>query len=465
MANKSDASTCVKYFHFRNLLQSRAWTGPVYVGMDGKGIVRYVSPDEPRGADHVEDVPGLAVPGFQNAHSHAFQYAMAGSAETHKPGTNDDFWSWREAMYQCALSMNPDQVQTVATALYIELLKRGYTHVAEFHYLHHDKTGKPYGNPAEISVSLLAAASLAGIKITLVPIFYQKGGFGKDAQPRQKRFIFHSIDQYLMLAEEANSVVKKITTANIGFGVHSLRAASADDIIKIAELTSELAPFHLHAAEQKQEVEDCLSHLNQRPVEWLLDHLPLSDRFNIVHCTHLNEEEVIRLAASKANVVLCPGTEGNLGDGIFRLTEFSRYNGNWCIGTDSHVSLNPLEDLRWLDYGQRLMTHRRNTFVDGGFEMMRRAFFCGSKAMGIDRQEFFEVGKPFDAVVYHANASLFSDGAEAHWLSKILYTTDSRSVLGTIVNGEWIVRNGYHHHEESAAISLSQTLKAIANGK
>jgi formimidoylglutamate deiminase len=462
MPSQNNPAICVKYFHFTAALMSGEWMIPAYIGIDDHGVIQYCSSASPEvDGLPVEEVDGIALPGFQNGHSHAFQYAMAGMAEQHTAGTNDDFWSWREAMYQCALSLDPDQIQTIATALYIEMLKKGYTHVAEFHYLHHDKNGSPYGNPSETGVSLLAAAAIAGIKITLIPVYYQKGGFGIEAQPRQRRFIFKSTEEYFRLLDETASLVKNISTARMGFGVHSLRAVDADDVVSIFNEGPQDLPFHLHAAEQLKEVNDCLQHLGQRPVAWLLDHLPLSDRFNLVHCTHMNDAEVKGLAKSKANVVLCPGTEGNLGDGIFRLSEYAVHNGKWCIGTDSHISLNPLEDLRWLDYGQRLISHKRNTFNDGGSYMVGEAFRSGSKAMGIGKSDFFAVGQPLDAVVYNGNASLFSDLNPSYLLSRILYTADSGMVLGTIINGRWIVNDGYHHEEEAVRISFRETIQSL----
>lgn len=454
----------VRYYQFKALLQNKQWLTPAFVGVDHEGVIRHLSSERPNGDHRIETVNGILFPGFQNAHSHAFQYAMAGMAEKHAEGTSDDFWSWREAMYQCALGMDPDQIQTVATSLYIEMLKKGYTHVVEFHYLHHDKNGKPYENTAEISVSLIAAAATAGIKLTLVPVFYQKGGFGKDAQPRQRRFIFHTTDEYFDLVEKAESVTKNITTARVGYGVHSLRAADVADIFEVVKVAPAHLPFHLHAAEQLKEVEDCVAHLKQRPVEWLLNNLELSHRFNIVHCTHLNDDEVHRLAASGANVVLCPGTEGNLGDGIFRFTDYTRAKGNWCIGTDSHISLNPLEDLRWLDYAQRLITHKRNTFNDGGEYMVSTAYKCGQRAMGFGQGNFFEIGKPLDGVVYDGNSRLLSELSPSYSLSRILYTGDSSLVLGTLINGKWVAKNGHHEEEEKVSGQFKQTLKSMTIG-
>jgi len=459
-----DPAFCTKYYHFKSLLLSDGWMAPAYVGIDDTGTIRYLSADPPENLALIEAVNGLALPGFLNCHSHAFQYAMAGMAEKHADGTSDDFWSWREAMYQCALSLDADQIQTVATAVYIDMLKRGYTHVAEFHYLHHDKNGKPYSNYAETSVAILAAAALAGIRLTLIPVFYQRGGFGRDAQPRQRRFIFKSIDDYFRLLDDAASVVKPISTSTLGFGVHSLRAADAKDLLSIFEQGPKEIPFHIHAAEQLKEVGDSVAFLGKRPVEWLIENMDLNERVNIVHCTHLNDKEVELLAKSRANTVLCPGTEGNLGDGIFRLSDYSQYNGNWCIGTDSHISLNPLEDLRWLDYGQRLVTHRRNTFNDGGFSLIRKAFICGHQAMGLKRQNFFEIDQPLDAVVYDCTSRLLTEVSNSFSLSRILYTADSGCVLGTIVNGKWIVKDSHHSEEEQIGSSFRQTLRAITIG-
>ena len=430
-----------KTYQFKALLQRDGWMSPAVVAVDDRGIIRDISGGTVAFEAGVEVVNGYAVPGFQNAHSHAFQFAMAGTAEKHPANAVDDFWSWREAMYARALTLDPDQVQAVASMLYAEMLKRGYTHVAEFQYLHHDKDGKPYDNAAEMSVSLIAAAAIAGIRVTLIPVFYQKGGFGKAAQSPQRRFCFATVDQYLRLLDDCKGVVKDLTTSRLAFGVHSLRAADAEDIIRVVEEGPSGLPFHIHAAEQLKEVNEALSHLKERPVEWLLNHLPLDERFHLVHCTHLSDEEVLRLGESKAHVVLCPGTEANLGDGIFRLTDFARHSDHWSIGTDSHISLNPLEDLRWLDYTQRLTTHKRNTFADGAQRLITNTFLSGKKAMGHAAQDFFEVGRPLDAVVYNGESPLLITAEMEHLLPTLLYTADGASVSGTIVDGKWIVKD------------------------
>lgn len=448
-----------KYFRFDRLLQSSGWLSPAFVSVDDLGNIQYLSdkvPEEPAAVEHIQ---GYALPGFQNAHSHAFQYAMAGSAETHKPGSSDDFWSWREAMYGCALSMDPDQMQAVATMLYAEMLRKGYTHVAEFHYLHHDKNGKPYSNLAEMGLRLVEAASVAGIKITLIPVFYQKGGFGKEPEQRQRRFISKNVDDYFHLLDDSADAIKNYKDTSLGFSVHSLRAVDVDNIITTVKEGPQGIPFHIHASEQLREVEEAVAFLKQRPVEWILNNLPVNDRFHLVHCTHMDNSEVARLAKSGAHVVLCPGTEGNLGDGIFRLTDFALHGGRWAIGTDSHISLNPLEDLRWLDYTQRLTTHKRNTFDDGSSLLIKQTLSAGRKAMGFNRDEFFAIGQPLDAVVFDAKSPL--PGSQFNVLSGIVYTADSSNIFGTLVNGNWVVKEQRHMKEVKIKFQFASAIKAI----
>lgn len=440
----------MKCYKFKALLRNENWLVPAYVGVDDTGLINYLSDQPFPDGTAIEFVNGFALPGFQNAHSHAFQFAMAGMAETHRPGSNDDFWSWREAMYNCALRINPDQLEAVAAMLYAEMLRHGYTHVAEFHYLHHDEKGKPYLNLAETGERLVAAAMTAGIRITLVPVFYQKGNFGQAPNDRQRRFISGTPDEYFQLLDDSATVVTGKPHASLGFGVHSLRAVDHQDIVTTFQQGPATIPFHLHAAEQLREVEDCVGFLKMRPVEWLLENLPLDKRCHLVHCTHMNEEEVIRLANTRSNVVLCPGTEGNLGDGIFPFSRYVKSGGGWSIGTDSHISLNPLEDLRWLDYAQRLTTHKRNTFDNGASNLVQACLRSGRMAMtNSPAAMFFETGKAFDAVVYDAESPLLLRTGLEHLLSTLVFTADSSLISGTIVNGKWIIRHQRHHlHDE-----------------
>ncbi|MBL7876337.1 MAG: amidohydrolase family protein, partial [Cyclobacteriaceae bacterium] len=347
--------------------------------------------------------------------------------------------------------------------LYAEMVRHGYTQVAEFHYLHHDKDGKPYAHLAEMGMRMVAAAQMAGIKITLIPVFYQKGSFGQQPQPRQRRFISKTIDDYFKLLEESKSALKN-TSALLAFSIHSLRAVALEDIKTTYQQGPADLPFHLHVAEQKKEVQDCLAYSGKRPMQWLLDNLNVNDRFNLVHATHLDDTELASLAKSGATVVLCPSTEGNLGDGIFRMKEYVRLGGRWCIGTDSHIGLSPMEEFRMIDYRQRLVSNQRNTFEgDAAAYLINEEIESGRKAMGVTASNHFEIGNPFDAVIYNAQTHLLADTTEKNRLATILYTSDSSRIVGTLVNGKWVVKDQHHNQGHSIKTAFSRATRELKN--
>ncbi|MGE3800463.1 MAG: formimidoylglutamate deiminase [Candidatus Kapaibacterium sp.] len=457
----------MKTFSFRGLLQRDGWIENPVVTVDANGIIAEISSNASINADIRID--GFALPGFQNAHSHAFQYGMAGLAEVHTAGrTSDDFWSWREAMYSLALSVDPDQMEAIATMVYSEMVRQGYTNVAEFHYVHHDKDGKRYSNLAEMGSRLIAAAAKAKINITLIPIFYQKGGFGKEPTDRQRRFISPDIDAYLQLFEASEKACRDYSGANLGVGVHSLRGVEPSDVIELAKSGPQDVPFHIHISEQLQEVEDAVAYLKMRPVEWLLENVELNDRFHLVHATHLTESERRGLATSNAHVVLCPSTEGNLGDGIFPLRSYQSEGGKWSIGTDSHVGLNPLEELRILDYGQRLTTHKRNTFTsetegDSGMYAITMATLSGRKSVNNTQEEFFAPGEPFNAAIIEATSPLLATSSPTYRTSTILYSSDATGQWGTVVNGDIIVERGRHHAGEEIVEEFAKVMRALGS--
>ena len=458
----------MKTFQFKGLLQNNEWISPAYVEVDAAGKVLSIT-KQPKENSTLEIVDGYAIPGFQNAHSHGFQYAMAGLAEKHGGSANpDDFWGWREAMYQLALSMNPDQMEAIATMLYAEMIRHGYTNVAEFHYVHHDKDGNRYSNHAEMGARMIAAAQKTGMKITLVPIFYQKGGFGMEPNDRQRRFISPTINDYYQLLESSKENAKHYTFANVGYGIHSMRGVEPTDIVQVAKEAKANTPFHIHISEQLKEIEDSIKYLGKRPVEWLADQIELNNDFHLVHATHLTDAETDAIAKSTANVVICPSTEGNLGDGIFPLKRFQDQGGNWSIGTDSHVGLNPLEELRILDYGQRLTTHKRNSFYsekqgDGGMYALTMATKAGRKAMGNSSIEFFKVGDYFDAVVYNASSPFLACTSEENLTSTLVYATDSSMYVGTIINGQWRSKGNRHLDYDSIVNNYIQTINTLKN--
>lgn len=454
-----------KAYTFKALLTNAGWLENATVFLDDQG--RLTAIETHADAPHAEPVNGYALPGFQNAHSHAFQYAMAGLAERHEgTGIPDDFWSWRTAMYNLALQISPEQLEAIATMLYAEMLRHGYTAVAEFHYLHHDLNGQPYNNRAELGERLVAAAKNAGIKITLVPMFYQQGGFGKPAEGQQRRFISPTVDAYYQLLDSSQQAVSHYPHAKLGQGIHSLRAVSETDIKTVCRDFQNDRPFHIHVSEQLKEIDDCLAFYGQRPVEWLLNNAPVNAHYHLVHATHLSTPEVQGIAQAQANVVLCPSTEGNLGDGLFRFADFKAQHGNWSIGTDSHVGLNPLEELRLLDYGQRLTTHKRHTFFqqgqgDSGFNAIEMAWKTGRKAMGETHTSFFTIGEPFDSFILNIDSPLLNTASPKHRCNTLVYASDVSNSLGTIVNGQWVVKHNQHHDREKITKEFIKALRAL----
>ncbi len=455
----------MRVYKFTGLYQSGLWISPAYVQVDNKGIVKNITNGEPFVKVPIEEVKGYALPGFQNAHSHAFQYAMAGLAETHRHIKADDFWAWRDAMYSLATKITPDQMEAIATMLYTEMLRHGYTAVAEFHYLHHNVNGQPYDNAIEMSERLIAAANNAGIRITLAPVFYQKGGFGKEATEAQKRFILNSSDDYLSFLDKVKKSCENSIYANTVAGIHSLRAANTEDIVSIVNNTGN-TPLHIHIAEQQKEVDECLVYLGKRPVQWLLDNVDVTKRFHLVHATHVNQGEVTGMAMASANVILCPSTEGNLGDGLFPLVQFHTIGGNWSIGTDSHVGLNPFEELRLLDYGQRLTTNKRSIYynpiiTDSGHFALEQSIINGRASMDNIETAFFKIGRPFDALVIDSENHLIKSTSMENMMSTILYSTDVSINIGTIVNGKWVINNQKHKNQTRISNNFIKAIKDL----
>ncbi len=459
----------MKIYHFKSLFLNEGWLDNATVTVDAVGNIVQISEASttPDLDNQPEYVNGYAIPSVYNAHSHAFQYAMAGLAEKHSTNvSHGDFWSWREAMYKLALSVDPDQMEAIATMLYAEMVRHGYSQVAEFHYVHHDKDGNVYSNLSEMGERMISAAKNAGIRITLIPIFYQKGGFGMDPNDGQKRFISSSVSDYLKLWEASQNSTKHYDKANIALGIHSMRGVDPKDILNTINAGDQSVPFHIHISEQLKEIEDCKAYLGKRPVEWLCDNAQLSARFQLVHATHLTDQEVQQIAQSKAQVVICPSTEGNLGDGIFPLRRFQELDGTWCIGTDSHIGINPMEDLRILDYGQRLISHKRNTFtsdIEGNsahfaFDMITNA---GRIAGGRNDNQYFEVGKPLDALILDGNQPLLDTASAHNRMNTILYASDSSWNLGTMVAGEWKAKDGKHLKRDEIQTKFVDTLNAL----
>ncbi|KAA2285803.1 formimidoylglutamate deiminase [Arenimonas fontis] len=392
-----------------------------------------------------------------NLHSHAFQRAMAGLAER-LANPEDSFWTWRELMYRFAGRLDPDSQYAIACQLYAEMLEAGYGTVCEFHYLHHAPDGRPYEDPAAMSRALIAAADDTGIRLTLLPVLYMSGGFdGRPLSERQRRF-GHSLEAYLALLQSLRRL--EHDRLKVGVALHSLRAVPEAPMRELlAALASEDLPIHIHVAEQIGEVQDCLAVRGARPVEWLLANAPVDARWTLVHATHLSRDEVRGIAASGATVAICPTTEANLGDGLFPLRDFLEADGWFGIGSDSHVSVSVVEELRWLEYGQRLAGRRRNVAAlpgqpSTGELLYGRALAGGLRACG-------QPGGGDDRVTLLAEAPALA-GARRHDLLDRYLFCGNRSLVDEVeVAGRRRVAGGRHLQGEAIAARYADTLRRL----
>jgi len=344
---------------------AQAWTGgrwarDVLLTVGGDGCwaeIRGECPPEARTG--AQALAGPVLPGLVNAHSHAFQRAIAGLTERSAEG-EDDFWGWRDRMYAAALRITPPQLEAIAVWLYGELLRAGYTHVCEFHYLHNDVDGRPYADPLEMSSALVRAAQRAGMGLTLLPALYMRSGFGARGLRGDQRRFASTPESVLRIAESVTRQSADPRRVTAGIAVHSLRAVDEAALLEAAAAARGRMPLHIHVAEQRREVEDCLLHHGRRPVEWLLERAPVDARWNLIHATQASPDELGGVRSRGAAIVLCPSTEANLGDGVFDLPGWMGASGRWSIGSDSHVTRSWQEELRLLEYSQRLALRRRN---------------------------------------------------------------------------------------------------------
>lgn len=436
------------------------WAEQVLIEVDDLGTVTGIQKGASP-APGVDRCQGPVVAGMPNLHSHAFQRAMAGLAEV-ALNPEDSFWTWRDLMYRLVGRLSPEQVEDIARYLYIDMLKAGYTAVAEFHYLHHGLDGKPYADPAEMSRRVLSAAEGVGIGITLLPVLYAHGGFGGKAPSDGQRRFINSTEQYLKLQE---SLAKDCAQPGrrLGFCFHSLRAVTLDEIQAVMGSSRDGRPVHVHIAEQQKEVDDCLAWSRRRPIQWLYDNVAVDDRWCLIHATHAEPDEVTSMAKSKAVAGLCPTTEANLGDGLFPAVEFLAEGGILGIGSDSHVSLSVVEELRWLEYGQRLKHERRNRLYGdnkhvAGY-LYRAALQGGAQALG-QKMGAIAVGNRADLVVLDGQHPLLAHVTGDDILGRWLFAGLNRMVKDVMVGGEWVVQDGRHADEIEAGRAFAAAVKA-----
>jgi len=441
----------------RHALLPDGWQRDVLLEWDERGDLSAVTPGAaaPAGAELAQ----LVLPGMVNLHSHAFQRALGGLTEKAGDGP-DSFWTWRDLMYRFARHVTPDHIEAIAAQLFSECLRHGYTAVCEFHYLQRDPQGRMYARPAETAERVVAAADTAGIGLTMLPVLYSHAGFGgQPLKPEQQRFRTDTADA-LRIVEALEPL--RGAQVEVGAAPHSLRAAAIGQIAELIQALPAGRPLHIHIAEQQAEVEQCLAHTGLRPVRYLMEQLMIDARWCLVHATHLDAGEIAALAASGAVAGLCPSTEANLGDGLFALAPFLAAGGRFGIGSDSHISQAAVEELRWLEYGQRLAQQRRNVAASArqrhvGEFLWQGALRGGAQAAGRPLGAL-AAGKRADLIVLdHEHPNLEGIDA-ADVLGTFVFCGNDNLVNDVMVGGRWVVRNHEHRGQTAIARRYQQTV-------
>ncbi len=441
-------------------LLPEGWAREVLISCGEDGLITAVTPGAR--APAARRLAGHVLPGLVNLHSHAFQRAMAGGAERRSPAGRDSFWTWRETMYRFALGMTPEDAEAVAAQLYAELLARGFTQICEFHYLHHDRDGAPYANRAEMALRHMEAARRAGVGVTMLPSLYRHGGiFGLPPLEGQRRFL-NDLDGFMAILEAVRAAAAAQPLAAWGVAPHSLRAVTPAMLEALAALS---APIHIHAAEQRREVEECRAATGLRPVEWLLRHAPLDGRWCLIHATHMTEEEARGLAASGAVAGLCPSTEASLGDGIFPLPVFRAAGGRLGFGTDSHVGICPAAEIRQLETSQRLALELRSVATDEANPHPARALLeaalrGGAQAAGVAmgalapglRCDLVELDETHPTLIGREG-----DGLLDAWA----FGPQDRMVRSVAVAGRMVVEAGRHVREREIAEGFARAMRRL----
>ncbi len=387
---------------------------------------------------------GIVIPGLANAHSHAFQRVLAGHTEERGPEAKDNFWTWRSRMYSLAGKINAAALQAIARQVYGEMVATGYTSVAEFHYLHNEPDTSETSEAMYEAIA--AAAEWSGIRLTYVPVLYERAGFEQPEPTRDQHRFARSIDDFLEHYERVKGLAAD--RFRVGIGAHSLRAVTRESLKKIAaRAATDGCPMHMHIAEQQREVDQCMHAYGARPVEWLLDQHDVNEHWCLVHATHIDDEEIAAVSNSGAVVCLCPSTEANLGDGLFPLQRFLQRKGRIAIGSDSHVSINPFEELRWLEYGQRLITQQRNIAAirrnQTGRSLFELAAEGGALATG-QASGCIRTGDNADLIVLDDDSPMLVGHSTRSLLDALVFSGFTLPIDRVMVDGKWQLIDGRH---------------------
>ncbi len=443
---------------FPSALLPEGWAVAVRLTLSDGIITRVETNAQPSAGDERH---GIALPGLPNLHSHAFQRAMAGLTEHGDGAGRDDFWTWREAMYRFVDRLGPDDMEAIAALAFAEMLETGFTRVGEFHYLHHDPAGLPYADPAELATRIIAAAASTGIGLTLLPTFYAHANFGGLAPtPGQRRFIT-DLNGFARLLDATRRAAASLPGTVVGVAPHSLRAVTPDELREVVPLAGS-SPVHIHVAEQIREVEDCLEWSGQRPVEWLLDNQPVDARWCLIHATHTTATERSGIASRGAVVGLCPITEANLGDGVFDTKAFQAAGGQFGVGTDSNVLINAAEELRQLEYTQRLTARRRNVLASGphlstGRTLFEASYRAGSRALGVPGGGL-AAGHSADIVTLTSNHPAMVARIDDRLIDSWIFSARHGVIDSVWVRGQKVVVGGRHVARETFEQRFRTTL-------
>ena len=448
-------------FRFTSALTSSGWQNDVGISVDKSGVIESVV----AGAKDGSLISGIAIPAVPNVHSHAHQRLMVGLAERAGPGA-DSFWTWREAMYGFALKLSPDDLEAVAAQAYVEMVKAGFSCVGEFQYLHHQPDGSPYDEPAEMSLRCVSAAEQAGIAITMLPTLYNYSGFGGQASTAGQRRFVNDADRFLDIYGTLKAVCWANPLRQLGISPHSLRAVTPELLKTVLDGIDDNARVHIHVAEQTKEVDDCLAWCGKRPVEFLLDQFDVSNRWCAIHATHVTAGETQRLAKSGAIAGLCPTTEANLGDGIFPADSFMKQGGVIAIGSDSHITISPAEDLRMLEYSQRLRDRTRNSLASGAGASTGRTLFdavlIGGAACLDSPSGAIAAGKRCDIAVLDDDHPAMLGRAGDSALDTWIFSAGNSAVKDVIVGGAHVVKDRRHINEDRIQKKFAETVRRLS---
>tara|TARA_R110002049_G_scaffold196523_6_gene365620 strand:- start:532 stop:1896 length:1365 start_codon:yes stop_codon:yes gene_type:complete len=447
--------------HAKKTLLPGGWADNVRLGIDA-GRISSIQPGVR--AEPADVRIDCLIPGLCNSHSHAFQRALAGWAEERSPAGQDNFWSWRERMYEFAAAMDSGRLRAIARQAYTEMLASGYTSVAEFHYLH---TEPGAGQADSMFMALRDAAQASGIRLTYVPVLYERAGFDRPGPEGAQTLFALDIDTFLQHFERVRAHVGDRLLP--GIGAHSIRAVSAESLQQIAAAAKAASsPMHIHIAEQQREVDQSLAAYGRRPVRWLMENFDVDENWCLVHATHMDDEEIEALAATRAVVSLCPSTEANLGDGLFPLRRYLAADGRIAIGSDSHITINPFEELRWLEYGQRLASRTRNVAAiresHVGRELFERAVEGGSIACG-HATAGITVGAYADLVCLYGDDPMLVAHDDLSRIDALVFSGYRLPIERVMVHGEWCVVDGEHRSRSESHAGYAAAVTGIANGR